>query len=361
MSTTTRTLRSRLVALAAALLLTASLTACSSGDTVTLYAEFEDVIDLVERASVRAGDVPIGIVSDIELTEDELARVTMEVDADVVLSADTEAWLSKTSLLGERFIDLRPQGGGGQLEDGTLITATKIVTDFEDLVGTGADVLAGLSAQRLATAIQAGAESLGGRGELLGTVIDDVQVLVARYEGGSGTLTRVIDELAALTAELAPDAEANAADLELLRQTTDALDEQDEQLFRTLMDLQRLATVGERIMQDNADLTDENIRRLRVLLEEVNDFEGQIGRLLENAVNHNTNVPDGAIREMAQIWGDFVVCGASPGLSGDAQQDEQGNPSDDCTPPNPGRPVPPPEVDPCPQPQVRCPYEVEGR
>ena len=343
--------RSRLLAAAVAALVTLSLTACTPGDTITLYAEFEDVMDLVQYASVRAGDVPIGTVTDISLTEEETARVAMEVDASVELSEDTEAWLSKTSLLGERFIDLRPQGGGGSLEDGELITATHVVTDFEDLVGTGADVLAGLSAQRLATAIQSGAEALGGRGRLLGQVIDDVQVLVSRYEGGSGTITRVIDELAALTAELAPDAEANAADLELLRETTDALDEQDEQLFRTLADLRRLATVGERIMEENADLTDENIRRLRILLEEVNSFEGRLGRLLENANDHNINVPDGAVREMAQIWADFVVCGL---------QDQQGDPSDDCTPPNPNEAAPPPEEVPCEQEQVRCPYEVEA-
>lgn len=343
-------MRSRLLPLFAALLLTLSLTACSSDDTITLYAEFPDVIDLVELASVRAGDVPIGTVTEIALTDDEMARVTMEVDADVVLSADTEAWLSKTSLLGERFVDLRPQGGGGQLADGDVIASTRIVTDFEDLVGTGSEVLAGLSAQRLATAVQAGAEALGGRGELLGQVIDDVQVLVTRYEGGSGTITRVIDELAALTAELAPDAEANAADLELLTEVTEALDDQDEQLFRTLADLQRLATVGERILEDNAELTDDSIRRLRILLEEVNRFEGRLAALLDNTVGHNLNVPDGSIDELAQIWGDFVLCG---------QQDQQDDPSQDCTPPNPNEPAPVPDVDPCPQEQVRCPSESE--
>lgn len=341
-------MRSRLLAGITVLLLV--LTGCSGDDEITLYAEFDDVIDLVELASVRAGDVPIGTVTDIELTEDERARVTMSVQREVVLSADTEAWLSKTSMLGERFVDLRPQGGGGELQDGDLITATRVVTDFEDLVGTGSDVLAGLSAQRLAIAIQSGAEALGGRGQLLGQVIDDVQVLVARYQGGAGTITRVIDELAALTASLAPDAAANAEDLALLTEVTDALDEQDEQLFRTLADLQRLATVGERILEDNAEMTDDSIRRLRILLEEVNEFEGRLARLLENTTKHNINVPDGAIDEFAQIWGDFVLCG---------QHDEQGDFSDDCTPPNPGEPGPEPTVDPCPQEQVRCPHEVK--
>ena len=349
-------MRSRLLAALAVLLL--ALSGCSSDDEITLYAEFEDAIDLVELASVQAGDVRIGTVTDITLTESETARVTMAVNRDVVLSQDTEAWLAKTSLLGERYIDLRPQGGGGELEDGDLITATRVVTDFEDLVGTGADVLAGLSAQRLATAIQSGAEALGGRGQLLGQVIDDVQVLVARYEGGSGTITRVIDELAALTASLAPDAAANAEDLALLTETTEALDEQDEQLFQTLNDLQRLATVGERILEENTELTTDSIRRLRILLDEVNEFEGRLGRLLEQTHDHNINVPDGAIEEFAQIWGDFVLCG-EPSLSQPGgQQDQQGDYSDDCTPPNPGEPGPRPQLDPCPQEQVRCPYET---
>lgn len=338
----------RLLAGFATLLLV--LSGCSNDDSITLYAEFEDAMDLVELASVRAGDVPVGTVTDITLTEEETARVTMSVQRDIVLSEDTEAWLDKTSLLGERFVDLRPQGGGGRLEDGDLITATRVVTDFEDLVGTGADVLAGLSAQRLATAVQAGAEALGDRGQLLGQVIDDVQVLVTRYEGSSGTITRVIDELAALTAELAPDAAANAADLALLEETTDALDEQDEQLFRTLNDLQRLATVGERILEDNAEMTDDSIRRLRIVLDEVNEFEGRLGRLVAGLVDHNLNVPDGSIDGFAQIWSDFVVCGVT---------DQQGDYSDDCTPPNPGEPGPTPTLDPCPQEQVRCPSEVQ--
>lgn len=337
--------------LAPLVVLTLLMAGCTTDDTITLYAEFEDVIDLVERASVRAGDVPIGTIASITLTEDEMARVEMRIDADIVLSQDTEAWLSKTSLLGERFVDLRPQGGGGQLQDGDVILATKVVTDFEDLVGTGADVLAGLSAQRLAVAVQSGAEALGGRGQLLGQVIDDVQVLVARYEGGSGTITRLIDELAALTASLAPDAAANAEDLVLLRETTDALDEQDEQLFKTLADLQRLATVGERILKDNHDLTEDSIRRLRILLEEVNRFEGRLDDLIVGLRNHNLNTPDGAIDELTQIWGDFILCGSQDG----------DDPSDDCTPDNPGEPAPPPALDPCPQEQVRCPHEVEDQ
>ncbi len=111
-------------------------------------------------------------------------------------------------------------------------------------------------------------------------------------------------------------------------------------------------------MEDNADLTDDSIRRLRILLDEINAFEGRLGEILENSVDHNINVPDGAIDEFAQIWGDFVLCGQPSTREPGEQQDKQGDFSDDCTPPNPGEIGPIPEVDPCPQDQVRCPHEV---
>ena len=323
---------------------------CTGRGGITVSAAFEDVIDLVPQASVRAGDVTIGVVTDIELTDDEMALVTMELDEGVVLPAETEAWLSKTSLLGERFIDMRPVGDTGQLEDGQRIASTRVVTDFEDLVGTGSEVLAAVSAQRLAVAVQAGAEAIGGRGALIQQVIVDVRTVVGSYEDGTDTLTTLIDELDLLTRELAPDAAANAADLELLTDVATSLDEQDEQLMQSLSDLQRLATVGERILEDHEQEFDDGVRRLRVLLEEVNRIEGELDDLLFYLPRHNLNVPDGSIDELAQIWGDFVLCTDDPAHEGDFARD--------CTPPNGNQQVPPPSRDACQFPSVRCPEEV---
>jgi phospholipid/cholesterol/gamma-HCH transport system substrate-binding protein len=328
-----------------------SLTGCVGGsDGITVYAEFDDALDLVVRASVRAGDVTIGTITEITLTDDERALVAMQIDDDVVLPAQTAAWLSKTSLLGERFVDLRPLGTSGRLGDGALITQTRIITDFEDLVGTGSEVLALVAADQLQLAVQAGAEALGGRGSLIGQVLQDVRTVVGRYEDGTDTLTTLIDELTLLTASLAPDAAANAEDLVLLREVAEALDDQDEQLLDSLADLQRLSVVGQRILEDHEDDLDSGIRRLRILLAQVNRIEGALDDVLLYLPYHNRNTPDGAINELAQVWTDFVVCGS---------QDEEGDPAGDCTPSNAGVPAPAPAVDPCPQEQVRCAMEVE--
>jgi phospholipid/cholesterol/gamma-HCH transport system substrate-binding protein len=65
--------------------------ACSpaGNDAIELTASFDDVGDLVTNAHVRAGDVPIGLVTGIDLDEDHRARVTMEVRSDTGLPAHT--------------------------------------------------------------------------------------------------------------------------------------------------------------------------------------------------------------------------------------------------------------------------------
>lgn len=345
---TARRTSTRAVAALAALVL--ALAGCSFGDdTMTLYAEFDDAQDLVTQAQVRAGDVPVGTITAIELTDDLRARVTMEVDAALRLPSDTAAWLSKTSLLGERFVDLRPRGTSGQLTDGTELTDTRVVTDLEDLVGAGSETLAFVAADRLAAAVQLGAEAFGGRGALLDQLVTDLRLVVGRYEDGTDTITRLVDELAALTASMAPDAEANAGTLDLLLASSDALDEQDERLLQTLADLQRLAVVGEQILEDNADELDDGVRRLRVLLGSLNEIDGALAEAIEQLPNHNLNVPDGVTDEFAQVWTDFVVCGL---------QSDEDDVSNACEPPNGGSEAPPPARDPCPADEVRCPSEV---
>lgn len=315
------------------------------GDQMVVTATFDDVVDLVEQASVRAGDVTIGTVTDIELTDDEQALVTMEVLPDTGLPHDTVAWLQRTSLLGERYIDLRPAGETGRLEDGQHIGLddTRIVTDFEDLVTAGNEVLAFVAADQLAAAVETGATAFGGRGALIGTFLEDVEAVVGRYRDGEQDLVRVIDSLDELTQELAPKAESNAEALATLREASDALGQQDDRLLDALDDLQRLSTVGERILADHRQQIVDAVRRLRIVLDQVTRIDGALQNFLTWVPRHNIHVPNGVYYEngtglfQAQVWLDFIVCG---------EQDRQGDASRDCTPPNPGERAPQPPYHP---------------
>ncbi|HEX9889527.1 MAG TPA: MlaD family protein [Nitriliruptorales bacterium] len=313
-------------------------------DQLTVSATFDDVADLVTQAHVRAGDVPIGTVTGIELADDRRARVTMQVRGGTGLPSQPIALLQKTSLLGERFIELRPppDGGSGTLSDGASIDRTEVVGDLEDLVGTGNELLALVAADALTTAVETGATAFGGRGGLLGQFIGDVEVFVGRYDEGSGDLVRLLDNLDALVTELAPDADLNAEGIAVLERASRVLEEEDERLLDALDDVRRLAVVGTRIMQQHRTEIDNVVRRLRMLLEQVLRIDGALAGVLAWLPRHNTHVPNGAINEHAQVWLDFLICGFQeveddPSARCEKTQEQLGS----AHPPPPVTPVPP--------------------
>jgi phospholipid/cholesterol/gamma-HCH transport system substrate-binding protein len=316
--------------------------ACSPAgdDAMELTATFDDVGDLVTNAHVRAGDVPIGLVTSIELDEDHRARVTMEVRSDTGLPARTEAALNRTSLLGERFIDLRPLAAGGTLRDGDHLTDTRIVTDFEDVVASGDRVLSLVASDQLNAAIETGAVAFGGRGGLLGQLITDVEGFVGSYDEGSDELVRVIDAVDGLASTLAPDAEVNAEGLAVLERASGVLEEEDDRLLDALADLTDLSASGEQLLADHRQELQDSIRRLRILLAQITRIDGAMGDLLTWLPRHNIHVPNGIVleqasgRHVAQVWLDFVVCGVN---------DVSGDPARACDPPNPGEPSPKPQ------------------
>ncbi len=336
MTTSTRRRPGRLlgIGLAVAGLLGQACTSTTGNDKIEITAVFDDVYDLVRYASVRAGDVPIGGVQGIELTEDNRALVRMTIEDNTGLTAGTMAVISRTTLLGERYIDLRPiTNESGQLvddaplADGTTLAITSQVDDLEQVVVSGADLLSIVAADKLAAAVQTGANAFGGRGGTIGNFLDSVGSAIGRYNDDSDDVLRFIDSLDNLTAALAPVAEENAGYLEDMLAASRALQAEDERLLDTLDDVTRLSLVGARVLETNADDLDNLIRRLRIILGQVTRVDGALQTLFTWLPVHNSNVPNGAINEKAQVWLDFILCDFN---------DTKDNPASSCDPPNPG-------------------------
>src|SRR6185437_11553005 len=116
------------------------LSACGSGGTITASALFSDVGTLGLGAQVEMADVPIGSVTGIGLDGDQ-AKVTMSIDATAAVPANVTAKIDRTSVLGERFVDLAvPRHPTGRLHDGATIAHTAVVPTVEQVVGAGATV-----------------------------------------------------------------------------------------------------------------------------------------------------------------------------------------------------------------------------
>src|SRR5205823_10119164 len=83
---------------------------CANRGTYQVTAVFDDVGDLFSQGSVQTADVRIGTIGKIKLTDNFKARVTLNVRNSVKIPKNSKALLRTTSLLGEKFIELRPNG-----------------------------------------------------------------------------------------------------------------------------------------------------------------------------------------------------------------------------------------------------------
>jgi phospholipid/cholesterol/gamma-HCH transport system substrate-binding protein len=355
----TRTARIRITAMAAAMAVI--LTACMGNNGVTVSATFDDVVDLVVNAGVRMNDVQVGRISDIELTDDNRAHVTMVLDDTRPIPADVQAVLARTSVLGERYIDLVPIGDDPAccIQDGTVITATAVRADLEELIAAGSDLLVTVSADAVATAIRTGAEAFGGRSDLIASFITDVRTVAASFNENSDDLLALIDALDGVTAAYAANADTNAATLVDLRQALASLQELDDQLLDSLDDITTLSIEAGTFLADNQDELQNSIRRLRLLVQQVERADGSVRTLLDVGPRYlfllrrgGAKVSSGEERDETQVWLDIIFCGIN---------DTPGDQSRACDPPNPGEPGEDPGYHPVPEECWDNPTPCTGR
>ena len=106
-------------------------------DSYSIYARFENIGGLTNRAKVSVAGVVIGKVTEITLVqEDFTALVRMEVDAGVdQLTSDTTAAILTEGLLGGKYIGLVLGAEDELLTDGDEISDTQSALVLEELIG----------------------------------------------------------------------------------------------------------------------------------------------------------------------------------------------------------------------------------
>jgi phospholipid/cholesterol/gamma-HCH transport system substrate-binding protein len=316
--------------LGAALIL--GLAACSGPEDVEVRALFDDVVDLTIRGHVKVADVPVGVVRRIELTEDNRALVIMSVDPAVELPSVVRARLRKTNVLGERFVDLVPdRTSGGRYEAGSVITDTEVVPELEALVQSGTQMLAAVTADRIAAAIEAGAVGLGGRGATFDQLLDDLTAIVSTYDRNSDDLVRLLSGLDAFLAEVGPQADLHGRAFEELARTAAVLREEDDRLLDALADVRTLSRTGTDLITTHRERIDRFFDHFSAITTEILRRDADLARLFDDLATHNTNTIRGVNAEHAQVILDFIVCG---------ENDVPGDPVRACETPPQGRPQP---------------------
>ena len=293
--------------------------------SLTITATFDDVGDLVENHAVQVADVRVGSVKKIELTSDFKAKVTMSIE-EVHLPADAVAELRQTSLLGEKFIQLRAcDPSASHLDTGCATTSAKLgdknhtdiplsrtseAPELEFVADQAIRLLGGVAANDVATLVQTGSVGFAGRGPELRGLIDDLSVVSAGLADQTANIQTIIDGLDQATSALATDSTGLDQLLVNLSNTTTVLANNRQQMVDTLQALTRMVQAQNDLVFDPyVKQVDLQIKQVDAILGKVAAGRSEVALLLDWIDNFVYKVPQGIPHQFAQVYAWFALCG----------------------------------------------------
>ncbi|MBJ7328541.1 MAG: MCE family protein [Solirubrobacteraceae bacterium] len=193
---------------------------------------------LIGGAEVRAGGLPIGSITSVELDDDGYPHLTLRLDRDYVVRRGATATVRMPSQAGQlnRFVDIE-NGDGPVLRDGSVIGlgATEAPVEFDDLLS----VLTPDVRAQVRGIIARSDQALRGRsGDLAetirtsGTALDQVANLAAEVNRDRASLRALVqtsaagvDALASQRTALGRSVESTAVLLEVTQRRQREIDE----------------------------------------------------------------------------------------------------------------------------------------
>ncbi|MEU8900286.1 MCE family protein [Nocardia sp. NPDC048505] len=202
---------------ALAILVTAALVAATTAITQLHLGQTEIAAEFRQAAGIRGGDqvtvagIPVGTVADTALDGDRVV-LTMKIDREVFLGADTTAAITLTSVLGAREVVLRPAGLAGLADRRIPLRHTSVPYDLQQVLQDSTSTFEQVDAEQFARSMQA-----------LAAQLQDVPAVLPDALGNVRALSRVIadrrDQIGALlrdTARLTTILEGQHTDIGLL-------------------------------------------------------------------------------------------------------------------------------------------------
>jgi phospholipid/cholesterol/gamma-HCH transport system substrate-binding protein len=260
-------------------------------------------------------DVTVGTITAIDLVEDRRARVTMSIEDDVQLPVGTSAALSKTSLLGEQYIELRvpdpatPVVEPRMLHSGDEIGETLITSDFETVTERAIEFLGAISADDLGTITDTGARAIGGRGQELNRLLSDLTTVVSDLDSQRLEIARTIDGFAQLGHDLAEGDDHVVTLIDDLSQASVTLARNRHRVIGALRGIRDMTRVtNQEVLAEHTDALVSTIRDLdpilstlagqRPLLEDVLTAVNQFLPAIADNTIHDASTPG----EAQYIW-----------------------------------------------------------
>lgn len=245
----------------------------NGGQEKTIVADFKVANSLYKGNEVRIMGVPVGRVTKIQPLGDRV-RVTLEYEGDIKLPADTKAVVISPSIVGDRFVQLGPAyKGGPTLPDNARlgIAQTAVPVELDDIFK---------SIDNLALA-------LGPKGA-----------------NKDGALSRLVNSTAN---QLDGQGEQLAKTLENFAKLSTTLDNNDEELFSSIREIDQFVDLMRRHDDDARDFFDSTAEVSEVLADEREDLADTIKALrkallaVRDFVRENRSALRGNINNLESI------------------------------------------------------------
>ena len=105
------------------------------GDYYILYARFSSVSGLRVDSPVEIGGIEVGRVEQLNIDQDkQVSVVKLRIERGIKVYEDAVASIKTSGLIGDKFINIDPGGGGDILKQGGTIAETNSAIDIEGLI-----------------------------------------------------------------------------------------------------------------------------------------------------------------------------------------------------------------------------------
>ncbi|MGV3523564.1 MAG: MlaD family protein [Candidatus Sericytochromatia bacterium] len=170
------------------------------GDTLHVEAVFDNASGIVKDAPVMLAGIEVGHVESLQVTGQD-ALMTLTVNPEVKLYADARAEIRSKSLLGEKYIALKPGSSStALLQDGQRINDTMTPVDLDEVLNHLAPVLTQIDPDDLNTLIHSLAVTLKGREKAIGELIEGGATLMRVLGRNEASIERMVRNLDAVSA-----------------------------------------------------------------------------------------------------------------------------------------------------------------
>lgn len=274
----------------------------------TIQAQLPDVVTIQENSRVRVADLNVGNVTRIEV-QDWHALVTMRINGDVQLPANSTAKVGQTSLLGSMHVELAPPADEppeGRLTEGSLIPLSRagMYPTTEQTLASVSLLLNGGGLGQLQEITASFATALAGREDEMRSLLTQLDTFIASLNEQTDDIITATERLDALVGQFADRDQSVERALTTFPQALAVLADSRTKLANAIDALGKFGAVTASTVSQTRESLVNNLRAIAPPLRELADAGPALTRGLDFLSTYpwvKSNIPNWFRGDFANI------------------------------------------------------------